>query len=229
MGWTPCACMGEPDAEECTVCCSVLGAESAAEHLPCGHVFCSTCLREWEANQHSDCPQCRSVYRRSKAVRALKPWQGGLRTKDKSKQVADAEEVLEEMRAARVAMEQRAAAAERALRHCRAAKCRATQEAQAVTVTADAAARSNASGCAGPDLAPRLHPAAASAATTDTASGAALRSETALGAVSSRSAPGAATLTEEQRQRAAANRAAALERKRVRDAQQSVVKLEAPT
>ena len=105
MGWTPCACMGEPDAEECTVCCSVLGAESAAEHLPCGHVFCSTCLREWEANQHSDCPQCRSVYRRSKAVRALKPWQGGLRTKDKSKQVADAEEALEEMRAARVAME----------------------------------------------------------------------------------------------------------------------------
>ena len=99
--------------EECSICYDPLG-ESLATHLPCGHVFCSECVHRW-AKEAQGCPQCRTPYRPQK-LRALASWTGGLALKAMSKEESDATQALESVKAARSVMEQRAKAAERALR-----------------------------------------------------------------------------------------------------------------
>ena len=97
------------------MCCDELGVDVIAVQLPCGHAFCQSCLDQWAKNSHNDCPHCRQPYKRSK-MRPLKPWNGGLRLKDLSREETAALKALEEVRAERARMESRAAAAERAVR-----------------------------------------------------------------------------------------------------------------
>ena len=77
--------MGIDEAvEECLVCTEELGTvERPAAQLPCGHVFCRACCDQWVKSQHRDCPSCRMPFKPSK-LRALLPWEGGLRLKDVS-------------------------------------------------------------------------------------------------------------------------------------------------
>ena len=187
--------------EECTICTDVLGQDATAVQLPCGHAFCQCCLDQWAQLSHTDCPQCRQTYKRSK-VRPLKPWNGGLRLKDISKEEAAALNALDEAKRARANMEDRAAAAERALRQM-----------QRIIAQKQQLAHQRAHCSSQVTEEPAAAPAGLLISTAAAIHHHAQASAAAPSAISSRS-----ELTEEQRQRAAANRAAALERKRERDA-----------
>lgn len=183
--------------EECVICSDELGVESAAVQLPCGHVFCRSCLEQWARNSHKHCPQCRTPYQRSK-LRELKPWHGGLRLKDQSKEETAALQALEEAKAARALMEKRAAAAEKRLR----------QEQRVSQVQPQMLSRQP------PPTQPPLMPPSFMPPPLGLLAAPAC----APVAVEQRPSVPSSALTDEQRQRAAANRAAALERKRERDA-----------
>ena len=183
--------------EECVICSDELGVESAAVQLPCGHVFCRSCLEQWARNSHKHCPQCRTPYQRSK-LRELKPWHGGLRLKDQSKEETAALQALEEAKAARALMEKRAAAAEKRLR----------QEQRVSQVQPQMLSRQP------PPTQPPLMPPSFMPPPLGLLAAPAC----APVAVEQRPNVPSSALTDEQRQRAAANRAAALERKRERDA-----------
>ena len=117
--------------------------------------FCRACCDQWVKSQHRDCPSCRMPFKPSK-LRALLPWEGGLRLKDVSSAEQNALRELEEARQARSAMEKRAATAESAMRQyvraeeARAAAARAVEpvdatECAAATAVAAAASTSTAS------------------------------------------------------------------------------------
>ena len=188
--------------EECTICTDALGQDATAVQLPCGHAFCQRCLDEWAQHSHTDCPQCRQTYKRSK-VRPLKPWNGGLRLKDISKEETAALKALDEAKSARAHMENRAAIAERALRQMQRANAQPQQLAHQPGHCSSHVTE---------------EPIAAPSGLSLTSAAAAIHHPAQTGAAAPSAISSRSELTEEQRQRAAANRAAALERKRERDA-----------
>jgi hypothetical protein len=214
--------------EECLVCTEELGVPGRpASQLPCGHVFCQECVQSCLKNQHKDCPSCRAPFKASK-LRALLPWQGGLRLKEATSAEQNALKGLEEVRTARAAMEQRAVAAERALRQRQAAAERAAaaeRSALAVTQGTDSTPAADTSATISDLPAAIAAPAPAklglAAHDVGAVSGPANAAPLAAPTVVPTDAPPTerpATLTEAQRLRVEANRAAALERKRERDA-----------
>ena len=224
--------------EECQICTEDLGVPGRpAAQLPCGHAFCACCVLAWVKEGHRDCPSCRVAFKLSK-LRELVPWEGGLKLKEASSAEQNALKELEEARSARAAMEQRAAAAERALRQhqleVRAAeqreRQRAAEEAAAAerrAIAAAAAERRAETPVAGAGAGAA---AGATAAAVDTAAHEAtiLRPlpaaqpppppQTPAAAAAPPPPPPLSAVTDAQRQRAEANRLKALERKRERDA-----------
>ena len=200
-------CMERP-IEECVICTEDLGVpERPAAQLPCGHAFCHECCDEWIRNQQKAgcgvCPSCRITFKPSK-LRPLLPWKGGLTLKETSSAEYNAIRELEGVRSARMALEKRAAAAERAVEFAK-RKCLAAERAAAAAEQRAAAAPSDGT----------VHPVPPSA----TQAAAPSASTTLVTATTAEAAPCSETcaITEAQRQRAAEKKAAALallERKR---------------
>ena len=223
--------------EECQICTEDLGVPGRpAAQLPCGHAFCACCVLAWVKEGHRDCPSCRVAFKLSK-LRELVPWEGGLKLKEASSAEQNALKELEEARTARAAMEQRAAAAERALRQhqleVRAAEQRERQ--RAAEEAAAAERRAIAAAAAERRAETPVAGAAAAAAAADSAVDAAVPSheasivrplpaaqppppQTPAAAAAPPPPPPLSAVTDAQRQRAEANRLKALERKRERDA-----------
>lgn len=227
------------EGEDCTICTEQLGsAERPAVQLPCGHAFCKVCVEEWQRAKHTDCPQCRQDFQPSR-VRALWPWEHGLRLREPARAEQKAVDELDDARAQRKAMESRASKAERALRQLQAevaagrlVTTAAVPEPESSCACSSAAATSTmlelACAPAPPPPPPPVFGAAGVPPPPPTCMATLLPPAPppeATVAVASAGVPAAATATAptaEQQQRAAANRAAALERKRKREEAQQL-------
>ena len=179
--------------EECAICVEDLGApHRPAAQVACGHIFCYVCVERLVKTSKGsvDCPHCRQPFK-LKHVRLLAPWTNGLRLKDQSAAEEAALRGLDEVRQQRADMERRANDAERALRHA----LRAAESQRPTTMTT-----SIGNGSSSAD-APHVEPAAHA---TLPCTSVPLQPQT--------TAPSLA-LTAEQRERIAANRAAALEQR----------------
>ena len=43
----------------CAICMEEMKLRKRVRQLPCGHTFCSRCIRKWVVSEHSCCPVCR--------------------------------------------------------------------------------------------------------------------------------------------------------------------------
>lgn len=231
-------------AEECSICTDPLGVPGQpAASLPCGHVFCCSCLREWTALRHIECPQCRASFRPERDERVLCPWRDGLRLKQTTSAEQEALTGLEDARGQRQAMEQRALTAERALRRRTATVAMAGGAPPSCVGASRVAASSEqprseqvaeaSAACAGAPMAGAPPYCVGSASPSVAASSEQPRPEQprpehiaeGVGAIVGAPTPAAldaAAVTEAQRQRAAASRAAALARRQEREAAQQM-------
>ena len=49
------------DACACAICLDEFSVRTRrfVRHLPCGHTFCSTCIKKWVSEHSASCPTCR--------------------------------------------------------------------------------------------------------------------------------------------------------------------------
>ena len=46
--------------DPCAICMEHMKLRKRVRQLPCGHTFCSRCIRKWVVSEHACCPVCRS-------------------------------------------------------------------------------------------------------------------------------------------------------------------------
>ena len=183
------------DVESCTICTETLGSvDRPSVQLPCGHVFCAECVEGWQRLRHADCPSCRQEFPKGR-VRTLCPWRNGLKLTEPTSVEQGALKALDEARVMRRAVEERARALEQTLRCMRrAASSTQTSVHCVINNNRPNSVESGDRGLAQP------------------AAGYCAQQPSGLA-----QAVVVTSLTEEQQQRASANRMAALERKRKRE------------
>ena len=47
--------------DPCAICMEPMKLRRRVKQLPCGHVFCSRCIRRWVVSEHASCPVCRTL------------------------------------------------------------------------------------------------------------------------------------------------------------------------